>query len=61
MQGQVPPKADCVTVKVVRDYGDVAFSVGILNLVAGSVHILLHEEAEPLIHSGVVVNLDELA
>lgn len=59
--GQTPPKGYCVTVKVIRDYGDVAFSVGILGLAAGSVHILQHEEAEPLIQSGVLVNFDDYA
>ena len=61
VQDQAPPKGYVVTVRVVRDYGEVAFSVGAAQLAAGSVHTLPLEEAQPLLRSGVLENLDDFS
>ncbi len=50
-----------VNVRVVRDYGEVSFSVGATQLAAGSVHTLPLEEAQPLLRAGVLENMDDFS
>ncbi len=61
VQDEAPPKGYLVNVRVVRDYGEVAFSVGAAQLAAGSVHTLPLDEAQPLLRSGVLENLDDFS
>ncbi len=53
-QDEAPPKDPDMFVRVVRDYGEVAFSVGSVVLRKGSTHFLPRAEADPLIREGVL-------
>lgn len=55
MQEETPPKDPDIFVRVLRDYGDVAFSMGSVSLKKGSTHFLPRAEADPLIREGVLV------
>lgn len=57
-QDQAPPKGYVINVRVLKDYGEVAFSVGPAQLAAGSVHTLPLDEVQPLIRAGVLESLD---
>jgi hypothetical protein len=54
-QEESPPKNPDIFVRVVRDYGDVAFSMGSVTLKKGSTHFLPRAEADPLIREGVLI------
>ncbi|KAK9906856.1 hypothetical protein WJX75_009228 [Coccomyxa subellipsoidea] len=49
-----PPKDPDMYVRVLRDYGEVAFSMGSVVLKKGSTHFLPRAEADPLIREGVL-------
>ena len=53
-QDESPPKDPDMYVRVLRDYGEVAFSMGSVVLKKGSTHFLPRAEADPLIREGVL-------
>lgn len=54
LQDESPPKDPDMYVRVLRDYGEVAFSMGSVVLKKGSTHFLPRAEADPLIREGVL-------
>lgn len=57
MQDMLPPRDPNVSVRVLRDFGDVMLSIGSVLLQKGSVHLLPREEAEPLMRENLVQDI----
>lgn len=53
-----PPKDPRVEMICLKDHGTVMFSIGAVTLEKSSVHLLLREEAEPFVISGVLKQLE---
>lgn len=54
LQDGEPPKDPDMYVRVLRDYGEISFSMGSVVLKKGSTHFLPRAEADPLIREGVL-------
>ena len=53
----LPPRDPNVSVRVLKDFGDIVLTVGTVLLQKGSVHLLPRGEAEPLIREGLVQDI----
>lgn len=53
-----PPKDRCMTVRCLKDAGEVILSYGRATMVRGSTVSLPVDEAEPLVREGVVEPID---
>jgi len=54
----VPPQHHKIQVKCLEDYGELFTRDGTVDLRRNTVHLLWREEAQPLIHEGVLEQLD---